>query len=178
MLSYKHRAYGTSSSMVTLRRKDRMALVAICQAVSKDILLMLAAWETLQTMHVGVERVKEAKVQTLKSEFEAIRMKDGESIDDFAMKLTMIVSNIHPLGDVVEEISVVKKFLRAFPQGSSKLLPLSSSSATSRTCRLRRSLVILRSMRRDFVATKTKRRINTSYSYMRSGSHEQKERCR
>lgn len=48
-------------------------------------------WETLQTMHVGVDCVKEAKVQTLKSEFEAIHMKDGESIDDFAMKLITIV---------------------------------------------------------------------------------------
>ena len=70
-----------------------------------------ATWETLQTMHVGVDHVKEAKVQTLKSEFEAIHMKDGESIDDFAMKLTTIVSDIRPLGDIVEEISVVKKFL-------------------------------------------------------------------
>ena len=63
-------------------RKDVMTLAAIYQAVPKDILLMLAekdstkvVWETLQTMHVGVECVKEAKVQTLKSEFEAIRRK-------------------------------------------------------------------------------------------------------
>ncbi|XP_022930088.1 uncharacterized protein LOC111436574 [Cucurbita moschata] len=100
--------------------KDRMALSAIYQAIPKDVLLMLAekdsakaTWETLQIMHMGVERVNEAKVQTLKSEFEAIRMKDGESIDDFTMKLTTVVSGIRSLGDVVEEISVVKKFLLA-----------------------------------------------------------------
>ena len=101
-------------------RKDRMTLTALYQAVSEDVLLMLAkkvsakaAWETLQTMHVGVECVKKAKVQTLKSEFEAIRMKDGELIDDFAMNLTTIVSGIRSLGDMMEEISVFKKFLRA-----------------------------------------------------------------
>ena len=72
--------------------KDKMALAAIYQTVSEDVLLMLtddstkAAWEMLQTMHVDVERVKEAKVQTLKSEFETIRMKDGESIDNFYKK--------------------------------------------------------------------------------------------
>ena len=51
--------------------KDRMTLAAIYEIVSEDVLLMLAekdsakvAWETLQTMHVGVERVNEAKVQT------------------------------------------------------------------------------------------------------------------
>jgi len=66
-------------------RKDRMTLAAIFQAILKDVLVLLAekdsiktAWKTLQTIYVGVERVKEANVQTLKSEFEAIRMKDGE----------------------------------------------------------------------------------------------------
>ena len=112
----------------------------------------------------------------MKSEFETIRMKDGESIDDFAMKLTTIVSDIRSLGNVVEEISIVKKFLQAVSQDSCRLLPPLSSSATSITCRLRRSLVVLRSMRRDFVATKRKRRINTSYSHMRSGSHGRKKK--
>ena len=37
-----------------------------------------AAWEMLQTMHVSVECVKEAKAHTLKGEFKAIRMNDGE----------------------------------------------------------------------------------------------------
>ena len=102
--------------------KDRMALAAIYQAELEDVLLMLVeknsaktAWETLQAMYVGEKRVKEAKVQTLKSEFEAIRMKDGESIDDFAMKSMMIVSGIRSLGYMVEEISVVKKFLQNVP---------------------------------------------------------------
>ena len=113
-------------------------------------------------------------MQTLKSEFETNRMKDGESIDDFAMKLMTIVSDIHSLGDMVEEISIVKKFLRAVLQYSCRLLPPLSSSTISITCRLRRSLVILRSMRRDFVATKRKRRINSFYSHMRSGPHGRK----
>ena len=118
-----------------------MTLAVIYQAVLEDVLLMVAkkdstkaAWERVQTMHLGVECVKEAKVQTLKSELEVICMKDGESIDDFIMKLTTIVSGIHSLGDIVNEISVVKKFLRVVPQDACRLLPPSSSSATSRTC--------------------------------------------
>ena len=66
-----------------------MTLAAIYQSASKDVLIMLAdkdsskaAWKTLQTLHVGVERVKEAKVQTLKSQFKVIRIKDCESIDN------------------------------------------------------------------------------------------------
>ncbi|XP_023520278.1 uncharacterized protein LOC111783586 [Cucurbita pepo subsp. pepo] len=139
--------------MVTLRRKDRMALVAICQAVSEDILLMLAAWETLQTMHVGVERVKEAKVQTLKSEFEAIqhpsiRRRGGGDLcrqevpSSIPSMFIQIVTSIEQFDDLknmsVEEVV-----------GHLKV--------------------------HDFVATKTKRRINTSYSYMRSGSRTKKK---
>ena len=43
-------------------------------------------------MYVGLKRVKEAKVQTFKTEFEAILMKNGELLDDFAMKLMAIVT--------------------------------------------------------------------------------------
>ena len=106
-----------------------MTLAAIYQKIPEDILLMLAekdstkaAWETLQTMHVGVERVKEANVKTLKSEFEAICMKDGELIEDFAMKLTTIVNGIRSLGNMVDEISFVKKFLLAVPLRSMQML--------------------------------------------------------
>ncbi|CAH9074982.1 unnamed protein product [Cuscuta epithymum] len=106
----------------TDERKNMTALALIYQAIPEDILLMLAdkdsakeAWEALKTMHIGDERVKEAKVQTLRSEFEALSMKEGESVDDFAMKLTKIVNGIRTLGDTIEETSVVKKFLRAVP---------------------------------------------------------------
>ena len=58
-------------------------------------------------MQVSVERVKEAKVQTSKSEFEVICMRDGESIDEFSMNLMTIVNDICLLGDKVEEIFVI-----------------------------------------------------------------------
>ena len=118
-------------------RKDRMTLAAIYQVVLEDIFLMLAekdsskeAWETLQTMHVGVKRVKEAKVQTLKSEFEAICMKDGESADSFTMKFSTIV--IHSLGDKVEEISIVKKFLEVILPRFMQIVSSIESLTTSR----------------------------------------------
>ena len=61
-----------------------MTLVAIYQTVPEDVLLMFAekdstkaAWETQQTMHMGVEWIKEAKVQILMGDFKAICMKDS-----------------------------------------------------------------------------------------------------
>ena len=159
-----------------------MALAAIYQAVSEDVLLMLAkkglakaAWETLQTMHVGVECVKEAKVQTLRSEFEAIPMKDGESIEDFAMKLTTIVSVIHSLGDVMEEISIVKKFLRAAPPRFMQIITSIEQFDDLKNMPVEEVVGHLK-VHVERVATKIKRRRNTFYLHMRSGSHGRKRK--
>nr|GEW35625.1 hypothetical protein [Tanacetum cinerariifolium] len=96
VLSLHHRIateYGTPQASTTINNQD----TAI--AIPKDVLLMLVdkdtakeAWETLHTMHMGADRVKEAKVQTLRSDFEVIRMKDSESVDEFAMRLNTIIT--------------------------------------------------------------------------------------
>lgn len=87
-------------------RKDKMAMAAIYQGIPEETLLLLAkkktakeAWEFLKTMHLGADRVKIAKVQTLKTVFEALRMKESESIDELALKMSAIVSKIITLGE-------------------------------------------------------------------------------
>jgi hypothetical protein len=60
-------------------------------------------WEALKIMHMAAERVKDTKVQTLRTEFEGLRMKESESIDNFASRLTTIVSQIRALGEKFEE---------------------------------------------------------------------------
>lgn len=64
---------------------------------------------------MGADKVKKAKVQTLKSEFEALTMKDTEQLDDFCMRLNGLVTKIRVLGEKIEEAYVVKKILRAVP---------------------------------------------------------------
>lgn len=74
------------------------------------------AWEAIKTLCMGAERVKKAKVQTLKGEFESLVMKEMDQVDDFCMKLSGIVTNIRVLGETMEESSVVRKILRAVPE--------------------------------------------------------------
>lgn len=74
------------------------------------------AWETLRTMRMGSERVREAKAQTRCREFEEIRFRDGESIEDFSLRLTAIVNELQLLNDPVTEYRAVLKFLRAVPR--------------------------------------------------------------
>lgn len=64
---------------------------------------------------MGIYRVKEAKLQTLGSDFEVIRMKDDELVDIFFLRLNTIETDIRSLGEKIEEVVVVKKFLRAVP---------------------------------------------------------------
>lgn len=103
-------------------RKDKIALAMIYQGIPEDMLLTLAekktakgAWDAIKTLCQGAERVKKARVQTLKAEFESLSMKDTEVLDDFCMKLHGLVTNIRALGEPVEEAYVVKKLLRVVP---------------------------------------------------------------
>ncbi|XP_074326662.1 uncharacterized protein LOC141664604 [Apium graveolens] len=112
-------------------KTDKVVLAAIYEGIPEDMLPSIAekkstkeAWDAIKMMCVGADRVQKAKVQTLRSEFEALNMKETENIDDFSMKLNNIVSNIRALGDKVEESYVVKKLLRAIP---SKFLQIAST---------------------------------------------------
>lgn len=66
-------------------------------------------------MCMGAHRVKKARVQTLKAEFESLNMKESDKLDEFYMKLKGIVTNIRALGEEVKESYIVKKLLRAVP---------------------------------------------------------------
>ncbi|GKA84219.1 zinc finger, CCHC-type containing protein [Tanacetum coccineum] len=103
----------------------------IYQGILEDLLLSLSekksakeAWEALKTMFMGADRVKTARIQTLKAEFESLNMKETEGVDEFAVKVSNIVSTMRALGDTVEESYVVKKLLRAVP---SKFLQIAST---------------------------------------------------
>lgn len=103
-------------------KKDKVELAVIYQAIPEDILLSVAekksakkVWEAIKVMCLGEERVKRASVQTLKTEFENLSMKETETIDDFCLRLNRLVTNIRTLGETVEENYVVKKLLRAVP---------------------------------------------------------------
>lgn len=96
-------------------KADKVALAMIYQGLPEEILLSVAekettkgTWEAIRTLCQGADRVKKARIQTLKSEFEALSMKDDEMIDDFYMKLSGILTNIRALGEEMSEEYTVK----------------------------------------------------------------------
>ena len=98
--------------------EDMMAMEAICKSVPADMVVMMAnkesakaAWDDIKTANLGVERVRRAKAQTLRREFNGLTFKDGESVDDFAMSINTLVQQLRTLGDVYTEPTVVRQFL-------------------------------------------------------------------
>ncbi|XP_039771831.1 uncharacterized protein LOC120639992 [Panicum virgatum] len=111
--------------------KDELALAIISQSIDDETLLRVAEketttdeWAALRSMHVDVERVREARIQSLKSDFDNLKMSEAESVDEFAEKFMMIVGHIRELGDAMDEKYVVKKLLRAV---STKFINIASS---------------------------------------------------
>ncbi|XP_074337094.1 uncharacterized protein LOC141674273 [Apium graveolens] len=101
-------------------KTDKRAMTIIYQGIPDDVLLALAekktskqAWEAIKTLYQGSDKVKQAKAQTLRSDFETIKMKDSEQIEDFCMRLNGLVTNIRALGETIGEGQVVKKLIRA-----------------------------------------------------------------
>uniref|UniRef100_A0A0A9E480 Uncharacterized protein n=1 Tax=Arundo donax TaxID=35708 RepID=A0A0A9E480_ARUDO len=114
--------WGAVESADVERREDRLAMAAILRAVPAEMKAGLAkkksakeAWAAVKTMRMGDARVREANAQRLLKAFENVAFKDGESIDEFAMRLRSLVTELGELGETVEEVRVVKKMLRIVP---------------------------------------------------------------
>jgi hypothetical protein len=87
-----------------------MALDVITSAVPQEMLASLAvkvttaeAWEAVRSLRIGSEAVWNARAQLLRMEFESIRFKEGETIDDFTMRLGSLVAELSTLREVIKE---------------------------------------------------------------------------
>ncbi|KAL8109175.1 hypothetical protein AgCh_025315 [Apium graveolens] len=107
----------------TEEKTDKRALAIIYQGLPDDMLLIVAEKNTskealgaIKTLCLGADhKVKQAKAQILKAEFESLKMKESEQLDDFCMRLNGLVTKIRTLGETIEEAYVVKELLRAVP---------------------------------------------------------------
>ncbi|GJX92306.1 zinc finger, CCHC-type containing protein [Tanacetum coccineum] len=103
-------------------KKDKTAIAFLYQALPEEQLLQItkhktakATWDALKTRHIGEQRVQQARLQTLKSDFEMLHMKEDETIDTFTGKLTTLVNKAVSLGHTIEDYVVVRKLLNDVP---------------------------------------------------------------
>jgi hypothetical protein len=98
---------------------DRMALDAICSVVPPEMITVLAtkdsameAWESIKTMRIGDEHIRQATAQRLRHEYEMLTFCDGEVVTEFAMRMARIVNQLTTLGDLERDDKVVLKYLQ------------------------------------------------------------------
>ena len=103
--------------------KNNFAIALIFQSIPEALILQVGelytakkVWDAIKARHLGADRVREARLQTLMAEFDRLKMKETKSIDDFVGKLSEISSKSAALGVTLEEPKLVKKFLSSLPR--------------------------------------------------------------
>ena len=104
------------------KKKDSKALLFLYQAVHESVFPRIAAaktskeaWKTLKTAYQGMEKVKIAKLQLLRRDFENLCMKESDNIDSFFTHVIGLVTQMRTHGEVLEERRIVEKLLRVLP---------------------------------------------------------------
>ena len=107
----------TSNTTIDLKL-DRKAKAHLLQVLPEDRLMQVAKknsskeiWESLNTRFVGADRVRNTRLQALKSDFSAMRINDGETLDQYAGRITTIFVQYFNVGGTLEESVMVKKIL-------------------------------------------------------------------
>ncbi|GKB92074.1 zinc finger, CCHC-type containing protein [Tanacetum coccineum] len=103
-------------------KKDKTAIAFLFQSLPEEQLLQItkhktakAIWDALKTRYMGEQRVQQARLQTLKSDFEMLQMKEDETIDSFTGKLTTLANKAAGLGHTFEDPTLVRKLLNVVP---------------------------------------------------------------
>ncbi|KAL0316877.1 UNVERIFIED_CONTAM: Retrovirus-related Pol polyprotein from transposon TNT 1-94 [Sesamum radiatum] len=100
------------------KAKDSEALYYIQTAVADHIFPRISvatsakeAWSILQKEYQGSAKVRIIKLQTLRRDFENMKMKDSETIDEYYTKVRELVNQLKAYGEDISEKRVVEKLL-------------------------------------------------------------------
>ncbi|GKA18340.1 RNA-directed DNA polymerase, eukaryota, reverse transcriptase zinc-binding domain protein [Tanacetum coccineum] len=95
-------------------KKNNIVKGLLFQSILEDLILQIRnlktgkeMWEAIKTHNLGVDHVKEARLQTLIMEFENLNMSDNDSIDAYAAKLSVIASKSATLREVMSEHKLI-----------------------------------------------------------------------
>jgi hypothetical protein len=72
-------------------------------------------WDKLISSYEGNEKVKDAKLQTYRVQFEQMKMKEDETVGKYFLRVEELVNAMKSVGEKIEEPSLVQKILRSLP---------------------------------------------------------------
>ncbi|GJU58197.1 retrovirus-related pol polyprotein from transposon TNT 1-94 [Tanacetum coccineum] len=101
------------------RMKDKSALYLLFHSVDESWFEKIVgattakeAWETLEKVYKGAERVTQVRLQTLRGELEAMKMKESEGVSDYITRVQTMVNQLKRNGETLTDSRVVEKVLR------------------------------------------------------------------
>ena len=72
-----------------------------------------AIWDKIILSYEGDAKVKSAKLQTLRIEYENLKMHSDESISSFFLRIDDVVNRMRNLGETISDTTLVEKILRS-----------------------------------------------------------------
>ena len=103
--------------------KEGKALAIIHAALHDDVFIKILnldtakeAWDKLKEEFQGSERTRRMQILNLRREFEAIKMKEAETVKEFSDRLSKVVTQIRLLGEELSDQRVVEKILVCLPE--------------------------------------------------------------
>jgi hypothetical protein len=102
------------------QQEEMMTLDALCGAVPPEMVLTIAkketakeAWDVIVTMRVGDDHVKKATTQQLRWKFNLATFDDGETVENYALRLSGMAVHLATLGEEVKDGEIVVKMLQS-----------------------------------------------------------------
>ena len=100
------------------RKRDNKALYMIYQGLDEEAFEKILevksakeAWEKLQTSYKGADPVKKVHLQTLRAEFEALHMKEGEVISNYFSRVLTITNKLKRNGEKLDDVKIMENIL-------------------------------------------------------------------
>jgi hypothetical protein len=111
------------TSQATQRNRENKAKFWIQNSVDDSIFSKIIgastskqACDILKSAYQGNDRVKTFKLQTLRMQFETLRMTESENMDQFMTKVMGIVNQIKLTSEAITDQRNVEKVLRSLPK--------------------------------------------------------------
>ncbi|XP_050113855.1 uncharacterized protein LOC126592151 [Malus sylvestris] len=108
------------NTLKDLRKKDKKTLYLLYQGLEDSTFKKVTeattskqVWDTLSTIYKGVNQVKRVWLQSLRADFEAAHMKEGENISNYYFRLLVIVNQMKRIGEKLDDVCVMEKIIQS-----------------------------------------------------------------